>query len=233
MIQTARNEVTATQATQAIKLIIDPLSDQPDHLAASDTNQLDDERYISTLDVPDGRSFLFMPPGQTPRIETSIDDASNSSNGSKVFSLEPFRQDHQFFLMLVSPIGEQVMVNGSPAPSPAILTEGDQIRMPQGDVVLHVTHFLKPYVGAPTTEMLAAETACSLCRLPLVENTQVYACPFCGGVTHLETQKHKGGDKPLQCAASTSTCPNCSKSIVKGEGLTYVPREVLKAVQHG
>ncbi len=120
-------------------------------------------------------------------------------------------------LLLLSPAGARVRVNGQPAPRVALLGVKDQVQI-GGGPALHVTAYHAARVG-PTPEGLLGKE-CPVCRVPLA-GTTVYVCPGCGAALHCEGEE-KGPDR-LECARLSSECPACRAPVVMQEGWAYLP----------
>ena len=169
-----------------------------------------------TLLVPAGVSHLVSESGTPPRIVAGPPGASSTAQ-----MLEPIRQNRHDRLLLVSPVEDGLMLNAAPAPRVAVLEEGDQIALFDVAVLLHVSSWVRPYVGPPDRELVGAP--CSFCQVPVEGCSRVYVCPYCHRPLHEETETDRPETDKLLCARSTSSCPNCQNPIVAAEGLSYVP----------
>ena len=181
-----------------------------------------DREQPATLMVPPGLSYLVAPPDRVPQIRTAAPGSADHA-----FILNPLRLDRRHRLLLVSPAPEQVRLNAVPAPSVAVLQEKDQLLLHDGDVLLHVSRYVRPFLGPAAKPFLSQP--CELCQIAAEPGTRIYVCPHCDAVLHHQTEQDADQETRLQCAAMTSTCPNCRNPIVTGEGLTYVPEEFAVA----
>ena len=168
-----------------------------------------------SVEVPAGPSLLSSTP-DGPRLLPL--DRREPDDGAYV--LEPMRGQQRPLLTLLAPRGAgAVRVNGLPAPTVALLEPGDQVQL-RGDVVLHVSLFRRPFVGA------AGEThrdkTCPVCRTRVAEADVVYECANCATVLHLESRPPDGQD-PLECALVGTTCPSCGWEIDLTEGFSHHP----------
>lgn len=85
------------------------------------------------LVIPDGIAYL----SAAVSGELQITSASNEGPKRGQFLLEPFYSGQQPQLLLICPVGEQVRVNGRPAPRLCVLRERDQFQT-DVDHILHV-----------------------------------------------------------------------------------------------
>ena len=180
----------------------------------------------SHLLVPDGVSYIVTHDGQVQLQADAPDDGSYFVIESIDADRNSIRGSSKQLLLVAPPHGDAPIVNASPTPRVVVLRERDQINLGDGRL-LHVSVFLRPYVGLATEKMLSRKTECCLCRKAFDDATRVYVCPLCQECAHMESPEHKSGEKPLACVTEAATCPSCSMPVITGEGLTYVPEEVL------
>ena len=129
---------------------------------------------------------------------------------------EPLTVDRRPALLMLTPHGVELRVNGSPPPRVAVLTVGDQVQI-EG-AVLHLTRFREFAVGPPSPALLGRR--CEVCRVPFDENTRVYIHD-CGQPLHLEPESKPAEDR-LECAL-LGECPNCQEPISMESGYSYLP----------
>jgi hypothetical protein len=170
------------------------------------------------LMVPPGESCLTLSADGRPIVS-----ARTAETEGRGLTLELLRHAHQMQLLLVSPSAGLVRVNAAPAPRLAVLHEKDQVTLGAEGLVLHVSQFVRPFIGPAPQELVGS--TCVLCQVPIEANALVYVCPFCLGAMHLETEADKDPEERLECAASVTQCPMCLKPVVEQAGLTYDPRE--------
>jgi len=129
---------------------------------------------------------------------------------------EPLTVDRRPALLMLTPKGVEVRVNGRPSPRVSVLAVGDQLQL--GDAVLHLTRYREPAVGPPSPELLGRR--CEVCRVPFDEHTRVYIHD-CGQPLHLEPESKPAEDR-LECAL-LGDCPNCREPISMESGFSYLP----------
>jgi hypothetical protein len=179
----------------------------PFHLIAGGAGADGPER----LGVPPGVSYLQA--GGAGRVRLL---AKAPAKGEPACAVEPVG-GRTPQLLLLSPPGARVRVNGQPAPRVALLNVKDQVQL-GGGPTLHVTAYHAARVG-PTPEGALGQE-CPVCRVPLAATT-VYVCPGCGAALHCEGEE-KGPDR-LECARLSSECPACRAPVVMREGWAYLP----------
>jgi hypothetical protein len=126
---------------------------------------------------------------------------------------------HQPYLLMLSPGGQRLRVNGQRAPRVALLSVRDQVQLPDGGV-LHVTRYTQPAIGRPGAEHVGKE--CPVCRDRFAPETIVYVCPSCGSAAHCEGDE-KPAEERLECIRLSSECPTCGAPVVMTQGYTYLP----------
>jgi hypothetical protein len=135
---------------------------------------------------------------------------------SHTLQFEPLSVDKRPVLLMLTPPGVEVRVNGQPSPRVAVLTVGDQVQIE--DTTLHLTRYRKFEVGPPSPELLGRP--CGICRVQFDEHTRVYVHD-CGEPMHLEPES-KPVEKRLECAL-LPVCLNCEQPISMQSGFTYLP----------
>jgi hypothetical protein len=148
--------------------------------------------------------------------ESEVVEPGSSKPGSIVAGLEPVAYDRQFHVLMLTPPGQSVRVNGLPAPRATVLHVTDLIEW-DGSTVLHLSLHHQPHLGTPRPEDVGSE--CLVCRARITEQTVVLVCVHCGLPLHCETT----GNSPLECARVSSECPRCRQELVMKEGYAYVP----------
>ena len=136
-----------------------------------------------------------------------------------VAGLEPIVYERQLHVLMLTPPGRSVRVNGLPAPRAAVLHVADLIEW-GGSTVLHLSLHRRPHLGPPRPEDVGNE--CLVCRARITEQTVVLVCVHCSLALHCETTPTTG-DSPLECARLSSECPRCRQELVIKEGYAYVP----------
>ena len=163
-----------------------------------------------SLAVPPGPTILPAGNSEPPRL-----GEAPSGPAWDGFVVEPIlNRRGQARLLLLSPPGRRVRVNGCLAPRVIFLAEKDFVQF-SPDTAVHVTVYNRPHLGPPAPAMLGQE--CQLCRVPFSPEATCYLCA-CGTALHREK-----GDDELQCAKTRSDCPSCGRPIVLQEGFTYIP----------
>jgi hypothetical protein len=119
-------------------------------------------------------------------------------------------------LLMLTPPGVGVRVNGRPSPIVAVLNVGDQLQV--GGTVLHLTRYNEFAVGPPSPELLGRR--CGVCRVPFDEQTRVYLHE-CGEALHLEPAS-KPAEERLECAL-LGNCPNCGGKISTASDYSFLP----------
>jgi len=160
--------------------------------------------------VPPRPTLLSLRNGELPELAKGL--PATAPDG---FVVEPIlNRRGQARLLLLSPPGRRVRVNGCLAPRVIFLAEKDFVQF-SPDTAVHVTVYNRPHLGPPAPAMLGQE--CQLCRVPFSPEATCYLCA-CGTALHREK-----GDDELQCAKTRSDCPSCGRPIVLQEGFTYIP----------
>lgn len=187
--------------------------------------------HISSLNavhIPDGVSFLEVTDDEV-KLSPRVDGADGARRALVAF--EATQRGGQPMLMMVSEGEPRPRVNGMTPPRLTVLRERDQISFADRDLLLHVTGYVKAYIGGPPESLCESGAVCALCSLPFAPDTQVYVCPYCQNTMHMETNEHKSGDRPLACVtpgSPGSACVSCGQPIVAdGEAYTWLPDEVL------
>jgi hypothetical protein len=163
--------------------------------------------------VPPGVSYLQAGEAGPPRLLPRA-----PARGGPACAVEAVAgRQPQLLLLLLSPAGARVRVNGQPAPRAALLGIKDQVQL-GGGPLLHVTAYHAARVGPTPDDRLGQE--CPVCRAALAATT-VYVCPGCRTALHCEGED-KGPDR-LECARLTSECPTCRAPVVMQEGWAYLP----------
>jgi hypothetical protein len=163
------------------------------------------------LGVPAGVSYLQAGGAGAPRLL-----ARAPARGEAACALEPVG-GREPRLLLLSPPGARVRVNGQAAPRVALLAVKDQVQV-GGGPLLHVTAYRAARVRPTPPDRLGKE--CPVCRAPLAVTT-VYVCPGCGTAMHCEGEE-EGPDR-LECARLSSECPTCRAPVVLRAGWAYLP----------
>jgi hypothetical protein len=175
------------------------------------------EWTYDALEVPPGVSYLRYEGG---RPELTADAPATG----KAFVVEPLELGHRPVLVVVSPQGDRVRVNGQIAPRVTIVAETDEMQLDGAETVLYATCYRRSTIGPPPAESIGE--ICPICRTPFVQATTVYVCPGCGQALHLEGPER--GAERLECARMTSTCPTCYEpvNVDLSDGYSYVPAEL-------
>jgi len=110
-----------------------------------------------------------------------------------------------------------VRVNGRPAGLLHVLEVGDQVQT--GDVLLHLTRYLRPRAAAPPPDVVGNK--CPVCLVPVGPDSNVIVHPPCASPLHLDPE-----DVPeemrLQCARM-GDCPACGLPVQLEEGYAFLP----------
>jgi hypothetical protein len=136
--------------------------------------------------------------------------------GAGALQFESLTVDRRPALLMLTPPGVEIRVNGRPSPRVAALSVCDQVQI--GDAVLHLTRYREFAVGPPSPELLGRR--CEVCRVPFDEHTRVYIHD-CGQPLHLEPESKPAEDR-LECAL-LGDCPNCREPISMESGFSYLP----------
>lgn len=163
---------------------------------------------------PAGISYLTLSPEQPPRV--LLEPPARMSQAAV---LETVRREQHPYLVMLGPTGQELRVNGVPAPPLVILHVRDQVQMGE-NYLLHLSLFRRPYIGPPAKEYTGSK--CLVCRLPVAADTTIYICPNCSGALHCEGEEKSQQDR-LECARLSSGCPRCGNPVIMTEGYAYVP----------
>jgi hypothetical protein len=121
-------------------------------------------------------------------------------------------------LLLVTPPGLRVRLNGQAVPLVVLLKVGDQLQL-DARAILHVTEYRGAGAIRPGIELIGSP--CGVCRLPLVAETQVYICGGCGLPLHLESAPKPEAER-LECALF-GDCPSCGAEVKTSSGHVWLP----------
>ncbi len=123
-------------------------------------------------------------------------------------------------LVLVTPPGSGVRVNGLPTPVITPLALGDQLSLGPGSVY-HVSRRFQT-TAIPTPPGFVGEQ-CPLCLAEFAAETRVVVCPACGTPRHLEGEEVPETSERLVCA-ELGSCPVCdTPPPTTAAGLAFVP----------
>lgn len=124
------------------------------------------------------------------------------------------------------PVRDGVLVNSIPALGLTLLGTRDSISAGPNKL-LYVTLRVRPHIGQPTDEMVAARAKCPFCKLPITsKETFVVTCAKCGSPFHHETQEtcpHVPAEERLNCIEKVSTCLACGQMVTLEETLLWDP----------
>jgi hypothetical protein len=163
---------------------------------------------LPALELEAGLTSLTMEEGAQPLLR------AGTSSDVPVF--EPVRFDGLPGLLMSTPEGARVRVNGRRAPRVALLGVGDQVQ--HDGCVLHLTRFRKPRIGAPPAELVG--TACPTCRTPVLEDARVVVHD-CGAPIHLEDESTPE-ERRFECAL-VGSCPRCEQPVDLEAGYAWLP----------
>jgi hypothetical protein len=206
---------TVAQASQQFHLMVDRLQDAFARHGDQPPRESDPSERFDVLPVPGGLSYLSGPHGAQPfRISRK-----KPAGSTAYVLLEPVRQDHQRFLVVLNPLRLPVRLNGVALPPVALLSESDQLQW-DSEHTLHVTLHNRPYLGqAPSS---AVGEKCPICRQPINAGTTVYVCPICLTATHYEGEEKEAAER-LECGRLSPRCPTCHRDKIFEEGYSYHP----------
>jgi len=166
------------------------------------------------LEVPAGPSLLTIRPGSGPQL------SSLSTNlEAPAIVVATVQQGPQVFLLVLSPAESRPLVNAQVAPRLALLREGDQLRLPGDEHLLHVCIFHLARVGPAAPDQVGR--GCPICRTSIVAGTVVYRCP-CGVSIHAQDEERPPEER-LECLKLISACACCSRPVVLKAGYSFVP----------
>ena len=134
------------------------------------------------------------------------------------------RQRLSAYLALLCP-RPGMLVNGVPAGGFTVLTSGDSL-VPAPGCLCHVTERVRPYVGAPTEDLVGKK--CPFCMLPLTVRTRIFVCR-CGVPYHhetAETHPETVEEDRLRCFEKVRACLSCGRAIGIEEYLVWDPRSL-------
>lgn len=189
----------------------------------------DPQPVTVSWDDPPSRGEVFRVAADGGPLRLGIDSESGCLAG--VAGLEPacveFRVVQRKLgpALVMLPQRRGVLVNGLPALSMAVLRPQDSVVVSAGEHLL-VTERIRPYVGPPTTEMLAAKLKCPLDRLPVTADTRVVTCGHCGLPYHNETEHshpHTPEAERLDCFSKVKSCLSCGRPLTLEETLAWDP----------
>jgi len=140
-------------------------------------------------------------------------------DGGAFAMFEPARTASGERLLMITPPGSPIRLNGLSAPLIAPLSIGDQVDLGPSNVV-HVSRIQRTEpVGVP--EDLVGKP-CSLCLAELASDTRVVVCDGCGSARHMEADD-VAADERLECASLGSACPECGTELPTSDGYAYWP----------
>jgi hypothetical protein len=133
---------------------------------------------------------------------------------------ETVHHQRQPYLTMLSTPAARVRLNGVAAPPVAVLRIRDQVQI-DGDFLLHVSQFTRPYHGPAASEHAGRD--CPVCLTPIEERSLIFICPYCQTALHAQGEETPVADR-LECHLSSSTCPCCNLPLAREEGYAYVPQ---------
>lgn len=136
---------------------------------------------------------------------------------SRELTFESLTVDGRAALLMQSPPGLRVRVNGSPAGRLRVLNAGDELQLDAA--VLHLVEYDPFFAGPPADEYIGRP--CGLCRTPIIVGTRIYV-HGCGTPLHIEDESTPA-DQRLECALVTDTCPVCERNISLQTGYRDFP----------
>jgi hypothetical protein len=167
------------------------------------------------LEIPDGTSYLAVEKSERPRLI-----AKPGVKTSELFVLETIWESRPPQLLVLTPQGRSLMINGGPGPPVALLREKDEVAFESfSEYVAHVTLFNRTQIGSTPDHAIGKK--CPICRTSFDNGTTVYLCAGCGEPLHCEGEEQ--GQDRLDCARICSKCPICTTPIVTQPGYTYMP----------
>jgi hypothetical protein len=188
------------------RLLVEPL----DSAAARDASELAQIELSGELTVLDVDALRGDPAG-----------AHASDPQGSGLELESVRMEGRDVLLLaVAPDAAErsrVRVNGLPAPRLSVLDLADEVHVDA--TALHVTRYHSAQVGPPPPELIGQE--CEVCRVVIVESSQVLVHPPCGRPLHHEPEGTPESE-PRVCTSFPS-CPHCLKPIRLESEFAYLP----------
>ena len=173
-----------------------------------DSGVFSPDENAAMLEIGAGLSALALDATGAPQVDA---DAGTRTDAS--LQLEPIERDRRPSLLMLASPGHCVRVNGAPAPPLSLLEVGDVLQL--DDVLLHVSWFRAPQVGAPPPHLVGSP--CALCRTP-VEAQATVLVHECGQPLHLSPD-----EDGLQCALVGDDCAGCGRPVSLESGLAYRP----------
>ncbi len=179
-------------------------------------NRATDNCRPDPLPVPAGQSDLRLLPDQSASLSAPGEDGHPPQ-----WLIEPvLNRDRQPRLLVVSPEGTALRVNGRIAPSCFLLKERDTLAL-AANSTCHLALFNQPRIGPAGTEF--SGRACVICLGALEATARCYVCG-CGAVLHHDAPASSAGSaERLQCSRVASECPNCQRPIVLTAGYSRLP----------
>ncbi len=172
---------------------------------------------LLTLAVPDAPSALHRVPGDA--LLQFVPLESGDADPSLPF-FESVQAVSRRELLMMTPPGSSIRLNGLPAPIAAPLALADEIALDAG-LTLHVSRFHRATAMAPPPSLVGK--ICSVCMVPFSTETRVLLCAHCGESLHLEGEEIPS-DRRLECAR-LGACPTCHNDLPEEDGLVYWPKD--------
>jgi len=127
-------------------------------------------------------------------------------------------------LLLVSPPGATLRVNGAPAPRLTLLSEGDRFHFDAGPLI-SVSVFYRPQLGPVPSNLVG--TPCAVCSLALAAGDR---CLVCSCSTPMHAAEDESQPGALACVKMVSLCPHCQSPVRLVPG--YGERSAINELSH-
>lgn len=165
-----------------------------------------------------GLLWIDLLPGQ------SCTQPNETRTGRYPFGLQVIRQAVGEKLLIIT--SEKCLVNGLPALPAVVLQTRDILTLP-GGVTVAITERVSPHLGRALPEHVGGK--CSLCKLPVDEQSFVLECASCGSLYHYETEETAPeipAEDRCDCGVQLRACVACSQRLSTESRLEWDPTEL-------
>ena len=192
-----------TTALQAIHLL-------PERRCSADSQH----RYeCDPIEIDDGTTWLTLGNG--------LLRATTSPSEGAISCCEVRREGQPPWLLMLVPKWVPVRVNGLASGPIVVAGMNDTIDLRDGEQVLHVNLFRRPFAGPALAEHAGGE--CPVCLMPISQGDAILQCVVCGKCLHDSAPPDgaAGNDAALECAKTCANCPCCDSPLVREEGYAH------------